>query len=264
MTTDYFADIQPLRDELNCHPLYAALQDEHDLKVFMTHHVFSVWDFMSLVKYLQQQLAPSQYPWQPRGKAAIRFFINQLVLEEESDSIDLGDGHGIRYGSHFEFYCDAMREVGADGDMPIQFLNQVRDRGLELALKNDMVPPPSRQFMQTTFKFIQSNQPHCVAAALAFGREQVIPGMFRQFLSAMGITPTQAPIFHSYLNRHIYLDEDFHGPLSLQLLAHFCKDDAQRYSEAAAAAATAIRARLQFWDGVLAAIERQRGRRVTA
>jgi hypothetical protein len=38
---------------LNQHPLYAAVQSIEDLRVFMAHHIYSVWDFMSLLKALQ-------------------------------------------------------------------------------------------------------------------------------------------------------------------------------------------------------------------
>jgi hypothetical protein len=97
-----------------------------------------------------------------------------------------------------------------------------------------------------------------VAAALAAGRERLIPGMFRQFLDRMGIGAEEAPAFHYYLNRHIHLDEDFHGPLSMRLLTTLCGDDQKRIEEAQTAAEEAICARLRFWDGVLEAIEARR------
>ena len=70
----------------------------------------------------------------------------------------------------------------------------------------------------------------------------------------------QAPAFHYYLKRHVQLDEDFHGPLSLRLLETLCGNDPQKMEEAETAAEEAICARIRFWDGVLEAIEaRQRG-----
>lgn len=102
--------------------------------------------------------------------------------------------------------------------------------------------------------FIDSDRAHAVAAALALGRERIIPAMFRAFLARMGITPEQAPTFHDYLNRHIHLDEDFHAPLSLRLLEHLCGDDPVRIEEARQAAIQAINARITFWDGVLASL----------
>jgi phage FluMu protein gp41 len=78
--------------------------------------------------------------------------------------------------------------------------------------------------------------------------------MFRRLLDRMGVGPDQAPSFHFYLKRHIHLDEDFHGPLSLKLLDQLCGDDPSRLEEAATAAEEAVCARLRFWDGVLDAV----------
>ncbi|TVQ91244.1 MAG: DUF3050 domain-containing protein [Chromatiaceae bacterium] len=257
MAAPDLAAIRPLQQELDAHPIYGALRNLADLRVFMQHHCFSVWDFMSLIKYLQQQVAPTTVPWMPVGDPAVRYFINQLVLEEESDTLEAAEGP--RHSSHFEFYCAAMHEIGADGDLPRRFLERVRSDGLDAALYSDLVPLPARYFTETTFCFIREDKPHAAAAALAVGRERVIPEMFRQLIGRMGIGPAQAPSFHYYLNRHIHLDEDFHGPLSLRLLETLCGDDPVRLEEAATAAEEAICARLRFWDGVLEAIEASRG-----
>lgn len=250
--------LRPLREQLDGHAIYGAIARIEDLRVFMHHHVFSVWDFMSLIKYLQQTIAPIQVPWMPKSDPSLRHFINQLVLEEESDAIVL-DGGKTLYASHFELYRHAMGEVGADADMPVQFLDLVAEQGLDQALYSSIVPLPARYFAETTFCFIREDKPHMVAAALALGRETLIPGMFRQFLAHMDISPEQAPSFHAYLKRHIHLDEDFHGPLSMQLLETLCGGDSERIEEAETAAEEALCARIRFWDGVLEAIESGRG-----
>ena len=246
--------IQRLRDRLDAHPIYAALSSLDDLRVFMQHHVYSVWDFMSLIKYLQHQIAPARWPWTPYGDASVQRFINELVLEEESD-VAL-PGH-VGHTSHFMLYLAAMREIGADADTPMRFVEQVGVRGIQAALNSGLPPAPSVAFTRTTFAFIDSDKPHAVAAALALGREHVIPAMFRALLSRMTVTPDQAPSFHYYLNRHVLLDEDFHAPLSLRLLEVLCGEDTEKWQEAEAAALHAVDARLQFWDGVLRALPSQ-------
>jgi hypothetical protein len=251
------AHLRPLREELNGHPIYGAIEQIEDLRTFMSHHVFSVWDFMSLIKHLQREIAPVQIPWMPVGDPSLRYFINQLVLEEESDTVDLGQG-AVGYASHFESYCRAMTEIGADAEMPKRFLALVAEQGLDNALYSPMVPLPSRYFSETTFGFIRAGKPHLVAAALALGRENVIPEMFRQFLARMQLSAAEAPAFHAYLKRHIHLDQDFHGPSSLKLLETLCGDDEARIEEAETAAEEAICARIRFWDGVLEAIQTNR------
>ncbi len=251
--------IESLRLRLEAHPIYAAVTSLDDLSVFMQHHVYSVWDFMSLIKYLQNEIAPARWPWTPSGDASVQRFINELVLEEETDIALPGrEGHT----SHFLLYLEAMREIGADADTPARFVHKVAEQGIDAALRAGHAPAPSATFTRTTFDFLNSGKPHTVAAALALGREHVIPSMFRAFLSRMTVTETQAPSFHYYLNRHVHLDEDFHAPLSLRLLASLCGDDASKWREAEAAAETAVHARLQFWDGVLAALPSQQSQAV--
>ncbi len=243
--------VASLRKKLDDHPVYGAVRTLPDLRMFMQHHVFSVWDFMSVVKYLQQEIAPTTYPWKPRGLPSVRYFINQLVLEEESDQ-GLPDVQGNpTYASHFELYCAAMREIGADPTPVLNFVNIATSQGIKSALALDSVPNASRIFVSSTFDFLASDKPHVVAAAFALGREHIIPGMFRSFLERMGITEKEAPIFHYYLKRHILLDADFHGPISLQLLNELCAGDETLLQEAETAACSAIEARIMFWNGVL-------------
>lgn len=248
-----FSAIRPLQEHLNQHPVYASLVHIDDLQCFMSHHVYSVWDFMSIIKYLQHYIAPATYPWIPQGDGLVRRFINELILEEESDQTS-----DNTFSSHFELYCGAMREIGANVNLPLQFIEQVKKQGIKQALLNEQLPQPARQFMQTTFGFISSNKPHCVAAALALGREHIIPNMFRAFLGKMRISEAQAPIFHFYLKRHIHLDEDFHAPLSLRLLNALCENDPLKHQEAEEAAQQALQARISFWDGVLLALPNYR------
>jgi len=246
--------IESLRVKLEAHPIYAWVRTLDDLRVFMQHHVYSVWDFMSLIKYLQNEVAPARWPWTPGGDASVQRFINELVLEEETDvALPGSEGHT----SHFMLYLAAMREIGADADIPARFVDKVAGQGIDAALGSGLAPAPSAAFTRSTFDFLASGKPHTVAAALALGREHVIPSMFRAFLSRMGVSEAEAPSFHYYLNRHVHLDEDFHAPLSLRLLAALCGDDARKWREAEAAGAAAVDARILFWDGVLQALPSQ-------
>mgnify|MGYP003702036253 CR=1 FL=1 len=254
MTELNLEHILPLQEELDNHPVYGDLRSLSDLRVFMSHHIFSVWDFMSLVKYLQNRIAPVQVPWKPLGDPSSRYFINQLVLEEESDQVPGPDGKMV-YGSHYELYMNAMAEIGADTQPPQQFLERVQNDGVMDALESELVPEPARRFSETTFCLIEEDKPHMVAAALALGRENVIPGMFRRFLERMEVGEDRAPALHYYLKRHIDLDQGSHGPLSLQILETLCGGDELALQEAEAAAEEAICARIRFWDGVHEAIK---------
>lgn len=252
-----FAFLERLRPKLENHAVYGAVRTPEDLGIFMSHHVYSVWDFMSVVKYLQQKIAPSSWPWAPRGNPAVRYFINRLVLEEESDEAPEEDGKPA-YSSHFELYCRAMEEVGADPSGILAFVREASENGMKAAFELDAAPAPSRIFVESTFGFLGRGKPHEVAAALAMGREHIIPCMFRSFLERMGITEREAPFFHYYLKRHIHLDEDFHGPISLLLLEELCGGEEAKLIEAERAASIAVDARIRFWDGILDALESPR------
>lgn len=253
-----FEKIKELQTKLAEHPVYNAVQNIDDLTIFMQHHIYSVWDFMSLVKYLQHQIAPSSTPWVPHGDPEVRRFINDIVLEEESDiGLPLEDGK-VTYISHFELYLLAMEEVRVESSKNIYaFINEVQKSSISEALDGITVPIAAQKFVKRTFEFIASDKPHVVAAAFALGREQIIPQMFRALLEKMNISKEEASAFHYYLERHIELDTDHHGPLSLRMLELLCNNDNEKFIEAEQSAIQAIEARIEFWDGVLEAIQKR-------
>jgi hypothetical protein len=242
--------IASFKSRLEEHPVYEAVASLEDLRCFMEHHVYSVWDFMSLIKYLQSAVAPTTYPWVPKGDGSIRRFINELVLEEESDESQVSG----EFSSHYELYQKAMREIGANTSPSSDFVRTVEQEGIGRASDLPTTPLPSKRFTTQTFRFIDNDKPHQVASALALGREHIIPCMFRSILRRIGVSEQEAPIFHFYLKRHIHLDEDFHAPLSLRLLNALCAGDGVKIQEAIDAANIAVNARIEFWDGVLEAI----------
>src|ERR1700733_14028231 len=100
--------IDPARRAVVSHPFYSRLGSMDAVVTFMEHHVFAIWDFMSLLKTLQGRLTCAQVPWLPSGPTASRRLINDIVLDEESDEFGTG------FISHFELYLDGMRQAGAD------------------------------------------------------------------------------------------------------------------------------------------------------
>lgn len=238
------------KNTLEEHPIYKNIQTIEDLRCFMEHHVYSVWDFMSLLKYLQGIVAPTEYPWMPVGDASVRRFINELVLEEETDATEQSG----EFSSHFELYQRAMQEIGANIKPSSNFVQVAKNQSIDAALELPDIPYPSKIFTTQTFQFISSNQPHKVASALALGREHIIPLMFRAILQKIGLSPQKAPTFHFYLRRHIHVDENFHAPLSLRLLNGLCDGNELKIKEAIDVAKISVAARINFWDGVLTTI----------
>lgn len=240
-----------LREKLQVHPLYGAINNQRNLRIFMQHHVYAVWDFMSLIKAMQYHLAPTTIPWIPPKNAVFANYINQLVLEEESDNAL--DTTGVPV-SHFESYIKAMNEIGGDIAPISTFISAIDETGLEAALDNHSIPVPAKNFMAFTFKIIKQNQLHLLATILAHGREALIPLLFRSIQQKIGISQADAPNLHAYLNRHIQLDEQEHGPIVLRMVQKLCADSNTKRIEAIEVAEQALCARLQFWDGIYQAL----------
>jgi hypothetical protein len=238
--------LEPARSQLAHHNVYAGLQSIEDVRVFMEHHVFAVWDFMSLLKSLQRRLSCVEVPWLPAGSARMRRLINEIVLEEESDMID---GEPV---SHFELYRSAMLAVGAETRPIDAFVTALRSGAdVPTALAGCSVPVGARAFVDKTFEIIASDNLHQIAAAFTFGREDAIPGMFRKLIDSLSCqrSASLGPL-QVYLDRHIGLDEDNHGPMAVSMLAELCGDDERRWEEATDAALTALTARLTLWSTV--------------
>ena len=140
-----------VNENVESHPifLHAKLNSLDELKVFMEHHVFAVWDFMSLLKKLQQMYVPHGSPWIPNSNGNIVRFINEIVMEEESDQSFSSNVQ--KYSSHFEIYLEAMKEVGASTLLIEKFIEVVRQHGIKKALSLDGLPIPSVDFFELHF-----------------------------------------------------------------------------------------------------------------
>jgi hypothetical protein len=77
--------LAPHRAALLAHPVYHEIDRLEALRRFMEHHVFAVWDFMSLLKALQRQLSCVTVPWLPAVDPLGSRLVNEFVLAEESD-----------------------------------------------------------------------------------------------------------------------------------------------------------------------------------
>ena len=69
-----------LRAALLDHPVYAQVGSVADLRRFMQDHVFAVWDFVSLLKRLQQDMTCIKVPCFPADNARAAGLINDIVL----------------------------------------------------------------------------------------------------------------------------------------------------------------------------------------
>ena len=246
--------LRPLYEELANHPLYGSFETVEDLHVFMESHVFAVWDFMSLLKTLQRGLTCVDVPWVPSSFATSRRLVNEIVLGEETDM------YSTEVVSHFELYLRAMRECGASTTAVETLLSALRDgAGWEHALMISDAPTAAQQFVRATFAVIEANKLHATAAAFTFGREDLIPDMFRGFIRDQNEhLHGRLELMRWYMERHIEVDDGEHGPMALQMIAELCGDDDVKWREAAVAAETALRARIALWNGIRKSLDARR------
>lgn len=232
------------KQELSRHPLFSEIDSLDALRRFMETHVFAVWDFMSLTKRLQQELTCTRLPWLPPADPSAARLINEIVLGEESDD-RLTQG----YCSHFELYLDAMREIGASTSQIERFV-ELQGQGVHFAtaLQRVNADQAASTFVAHTLNTALHAPAHSVAAAFLHGRESVIPQMFQTILDRWEIGAGQAPTFRYYLERHIEVDSQDHGPAAERLLARLVDGDEQRQREVYQAAIAAVESRMLLWD----------------
>lgn len=243
--------LDPLRRELIAHPIYSDMRELSSLQSFMEHHVFAVWDFMSLLKALQQRLCCTSMPWLPPVNLAAARLINEIVLAEETDE----DGHG-GFASHFELYRRAMHDCGANTQTIDRFLESMRaGHSLDEAMSTCDVPCPAKEFVRHTFEIIESGDLCAIASAFTFGREDLLPEVFQRIVDEMNAqSHGKLDRFTFYLNRHIELDGDSHGPMAMQLISSLCTDDAAKWQIVEDTAVSSLVARKALWDGMYIAL----------
>lgn len=241
--------IADARTEVVSHPIYARLDSLPAIQTFLEHHVFAVWDFMSLLKSLQRNLTCVEVPWIPTGPTGSRRLINDIVLVEESDELRGG------FISHFELYLLGMQEAGADTTVIDTFISLLRDKTpVPAAMAAAGVPEASAEFVGLTWHLIDTAPIHCQAAAFAFGREDLIPDMFTQVVK-VNEQGGQLDTFVDYLERHIEVDGEFHTPMAMQMVTDLCGDDENKWNECADTINLALAARAKLWSGILAKID---------
>jgi len=196
-------------------------------------------------------------PWFPADNARAARLINDIVIGEETD-VD-PDGS---YVSHLDLYLRAMVDVGANTRQFDTFRSMARvGISVETAMVRTGVPPHVQAFVAHTMTLAQSGSTEEVLAAFFYGREDIIPEMFSRLQKTLpGARHDKDPLRHFiyYIERHIELDGDSHGPMGRELLDNLVADSPQRNERALRAACNSIQARIELWNGTLSTLRAMR------
>ena len=239
-------DVSPLKEKLRNHSLYNSIDDIEDLKIFSSAHVYAVWDFMSLLKFLQIKLTSTSLPWFPSKNATTAKLINEIVAGEETDE-DM-DGNPI---SHFEMYIDSIKEFGLDTNSILDNINSLDNiECIENSIDNLNIKEYIKNFLKFTFSVIKRGKVHEVASVFTFGREDLIPDMFIPLIEGINAENNDLNKLIYYFKRHIEVDGDMHGPMSMEMLSYLCNNDKEKIEESSKVSIDALLARISLWDGI--------------
>lgn len=242
-------DLSPFKAKLLEHPLYTKLNSIEAIQVFMTYHAFAVWDFMSLVKALQQKLTCTQLPWVPVGSPSSRRLINEIVWGEESDVDTSGNP-----ASHYELYLQAMEEIGADTTPIVSLVSAIQNgTPWQDAVNKAQIPDEIKTFVRFSLSTATNAPAHIVGGVFTYGREDLIPDLFIAIVR--GLANQQKGSVDTllyYLERHIELDGDEHGPMALQMMEELCSGSSKNWEEATDFAQQALEHRIRLWDFISA------------
>ena len=61
-----------------------------------------------------------------------------------------------------------------------------------------------------------------------------------------------------YLERHIELDGDDHGPIALKIISELCGDNKKKWDDVVTYSKKALKERIKLWDHILYCIEKIR------
>lgn len=244
-TTSMDRDLSPFKAKLLEHPLYTKLDSIEAIQTFMTYHAFAVWDFMSLVKALQQKLTCTELPWVPVGSPGSRRLINEIVWGEESDVDTQGNP-----ASHYELYLQAMKKIGADTTPIVDLVSAIQNgTPWEDALNQAHVPEEIKTFVRFSLTTATTASAHVVGGVFTYGREDLIPDLFIAIVRGLANQHKgNVDTLLYYLERHIELDGDEHGPMALQMMQELCGDNPKNWDEATNFAQQALQHRIRLWD----------------
>jgi hypothetical protein len=89
-------------------------------------------------------------------------------------------------------------------------------------------------------------------ASFCYGREDIIPDMFRQLIRKLSSKdPNRWRKLEYYFKEHIDCDENRHGPMARLMIERHCGSNQVKWEKVKEFAIEALMQRKDFWDDIL-------------
>ena len=80
-------------------------------------------------------------------------------------------------------------------------------------------------------------------------KKDLIPDMFINIVKSLNEKPgSKTNDLLYYLERHIEMDGDEHGPMALKMISGLCGDDKEKWNDAVEFSNQALKQRIKLWD----------------
>ena len=152
-----------------------------------------------------------------------------------------------------------MKQIGANTSKIDKFIYDIKQsEDYRDCINNYDLAEEIKDFLNFTFDTIESRETHKIAAAFTFGRENVIPDMFIEIVRGLNKENSNiASQFVYYLERHIELDGDDHGPIALKMIENLCGNDEKKWEEVKEISKKSIDMRIKLWTHISSKIEHE-------
>ena len=148
-------------------------------------------------------------------------------------------------------YTEAMEEIGAETSRINSLLEMIQKNiPSKQALDKIDIDQRIKDFVKFSFKVIKTKKSHLIASAFTYGREDVIPEIFIKIVEELDPKNALYSKLKFYLNRHIEVDGETHGPIALEMMHELCGDDLEKWTEALKVGEKALEHRIELWNAI--------------
>jgi hypothetical protein len=169
--------LKPTIKKVEQHPVFTQFETFDDVRMFLEHFVYAVWDFKVLVEaFRNPEDDPNPFPGPEvvLPPAEDKDWIYEMAHFETG-----GKPSRAHLRPYHSLFTHSMEVFGAN-QREIMTLMQLLEesRDLDSVLERVSIPDESEAHLRTTWNIIQTGELPRIVGALALGRRDIIPAEF--------------------------------------------------------------------------------------